>query len=199
MAFMFNGRLVRESTKQGNDEVAGQMEAAHRTALAKGEVGIRDRKLAPTLSEFCEKRFEPWIESTTARKTWLDFYRVGLRAIKAHRPLANAKLDEITSEMATEFAPSVKRAACKSARFIPRCAYCAASSGSRQNGEFWKQCRRSRCFPASDIGNGSSVLRKRLGIWPQHMSRWPRLQRCSWTRGFAPKNAIGCDGRLLPG
>lgn len=38
--FMWNGKLVRESTKQGNDKVARQMEAAHRTSLAKGEVGI---------------------------------------------------------------------------------------------------------------------------------------------------------------
>ena len=42
--FMWNGQLIRESTKQGNDKVARQMEAAHRTSLAKGEVGIRERK-----------------------------------------------------------------------------------------------------------------------------------------------------------
>lgn len=101
--FMWQGKLIRESTKQGNDKVARQMEAAHRTSLAKGEVGIRERKAAPILIEFCEKRFEPWVESTTAKKTWLDFYRVGLRAIKGCRSLANLRLDEITSERATEF------------------------------------------------------------------------------------------------
>ena len=42
--FMWHGELVRESTKQGNDDVARQMEAAHRTSLAKGEVGIREKK-----------------------------------------------------------------------------------------------------------------------------------------------------------
>ncbi len=47
--FQFNGTLVRESTRQGNDKVARQMEAAHRTSLAKGEVGIRDKKTVPTL------------------------------------------------------------------------------------------------------------------------------------------------------
>ena len=30
--FMWQGKLVRESTKQGNDKVARQMEAAHRTS-----------------------------------------------------------------------------------------------------------------------------------------------------------------------
>ena len=54
--------------------------------------------------EFCEKRFEPWIKTTTAQKTWLDFYRVGLRAIKAYRPVASLRLDEISSETAAAFA-----------------------------------------------------------------------------------------------
>ena len=102
--FVWQGRLVRESTKQGNDKVARQMEAAHRTSLAKGEVGIREKEPTPTLGEFCEKRFEPWVKSTTAEKTWLDFYRVGLRAIKGYRPLSGRKLDEITTENVAEFA-----------------------------------------------------------------------------------------------
>ena len=45
--FMWQGRMVRESTKQGNDKVARQMEAAHRTSLAKGEVGIREKRPVP--------------------------------------------------------------------------------------------------------------------------------------------------------
>jgi len=55
--FMWNGELIREPTKQGSDKVARQIEAAHRTSLAKGEVGIRDqppnksdRKLTNSLS-----------------------------------------------------------------------------------------------------------------------------------------------------
>jgi len=115
---MWHGKLIRESTKQGNDKVARQMEAAHRTSLAKGEVGIREKKPAPRLSEFCEKRFEPWVKSTTSPKTWLDFYRVGLRAIKDYRSLANLKIDEVTSENAAEFARigGPKKAGLKSAQ-----------------------------------------------------------------------------------
>jgi integrase len=101
---MWQGRMVRESTKQGNDKVARQMEAAHRTSLAKGEVGIRDKKPVPTLAEFCKKRFEPWGESTATRKTWRDFYRVGLLAIKGYAPLANLTLDAIGSEKIADFA-----------------------------------------------------------------------------------------------
>jgi hypothetical protein len=54
--FTWNGELVRESTKQGNDKVARQMEAAHWTSLAKGEVGIREKRPVPTLEEFCDTR-----------------------------------------------------------------------------------------------------------------------------------------------
>jgi integrase len=102
--FMWQGRMVRESTKQGNDKVARQMEAAHRTSLAKGEVGIRDKKLAPTLAEFGEKRFASWAKSATCQKTWLDYYRPGLRTISNYKPIASLRLDEITSERASDFA-----------------------------------------------------------------------------------------------
>src|SRR5205814_371388 len=101
---MWNGTMVRESTKQGNDKVARQMEAAHRTSLAKGEVGIRQKTRSPGLLEFCSERFEPWIKSTTAKKTWLDFYRVGLRAIAGYRPLATLQIDQVTAETANAFA-----------------------------------------------------------------------------------------------
>jgi integrase len=102
--FMWKGELVRESTKQGNDKVARQMEAAHRTSLAKGEVGLREKRSAPTLGEFCRKRFAPWVESTSSLKTWRDFYRVGLLAIQEYSALANLRLDAITTERIADFA-----------------------------------------------------------------------------------------------
>ncbi len=104
---MWQGRLVRESTKQKNDKVARQMEAAHRTSLAKGEVGIREKKPSSTLAEFIELRFEPWAKATfekSSPKTWFDWYRVGLRALKAYAPLANCRLEEITGEKLADFA-----------------------------------------------------------------------------------------------
>lgn len=104
--FMWSGKLVRESTKQGNDKIARNMESAHRTSLAKGEVGIREPKVIPTLKDFCTDRMEPWAKSTfekTIRKSWL-WYRTGIRALTKHRPLADARLDGITGELASEFA-----------------------------------------------------------------------------------------------
>ena len=102
--FMWKGDLVRESTKQGNDKVARQMEAAHRTSLAKGEVGIREKKTVPTLADFISQRFEPWAEASTSPKTWIDYYRPGIRTIKTYKTLTNLRLDEITSEKAADFA-----------------------------------------------------------------------------------------------
>lgn len=104
--FMWQGHLVRESTKQRNDKVARQMESAHRTSLAKGEVGIREPKTVPTLKEFCTGRIEPWAKSTfesTCPKNW-TWYRTGIRALTAYKPLADARLDQITSELASDFA-----------------------------------------------------------------------------------------------
>ena len=105
--FMWQGKLIRESTKEGNDKVARQMESAHRTSFAKGEVGLRDRKPTPTLAQFIDNRFEPWAKARFEKaspKTWLDWYRVGLRAIKDYKPLADSKLNEITSETLADFA-----------------------------------------------------------------------------------------------
>ena len=44
-SFVYGGERVQESTKQGSKRVAEQMQAAHRTSLAKGEVGIRDQAI----------------------------------------------------------------------------------------------------------------------------------------------------------
>jgi integrase len=98
--FVFNGQHVQESTKQGNPRVARQIEAAHRTALAKGEVGIRERKPAPTLRDFCTERIEPYAKP---RKSWI-WYRAGIRALLKHAALANAPLDKIRGEQAGGFA-----------------------------------------------------------------------------------------------
>ena len=81
------------------------MEAAHRASLAKGEVGIREKKIAPTLSAFCGLRLEPWAKSgfeKSAPNNWL-WYRAGIRSLLGYKPLA-AKLDAIGNELAAEFA-----------------------------------------------------------------------------------------------
>jgi integrase len=109
--FMWQGRMVRESTKQRNDKVARQMEAAHRTSLAKGEVGIRDKKVIPTVKSFCIERVEPWAKSTfehASPKTWL-WYRFAIESLKKSKTLANLKLNEIGPELVAEYASERER------------------------------------------------------------------------------------------
>ncbi|MGO9517135.1 MAG: tyrosine-type recombinase/integrase [Candidatus Korobacteraceae bacterium] len=97
--FVWQGESIRESTKQGNDKVARQMEAAHRTSLVKGEVGIRERKQVPTLGTFAGSQFMPWAQATFAAKpkTWL-WYRNGVRRLLAGREVAECNLDQIAGE-----------------------------------------------------------------------------------------------------
>jgi integrase len=98
--FNWNGETIRESTKQTNKRVAEQMEAAHRTALAKGEVGIRERKVVPTLKEFADRDFLPFVRSTFAAKPkTLAFYENGVGRLLDFDPLARARLDGITNEV----------------------------------------------------------------------------------------------------
>ena len=105
--FLFNGEHIQASTKQGNPRTARQIEAAHRTALAKGEVGIAKKKPVPTLAEFIEDRFTPWARATfeqASPKTWTGWYRTQLTNISSYRPLVSRKLDSITSEHAADYA-----------------------------------------------------------------------------------------------
>ena len=97
--FNWNGEPIRESTKQTNKRVAEQMEATHKTSLAKGGVGLRDRKPAPTLREFAERDFLPFARSTfAAKKKTLKYYEYGVKSLLAFDQLADARLDTITGE-----------------------------------------------------------------------------------------------------
>ncbi len=105
--FLFNGEHVQKSTKQGNPRTARQMEAAYKTALAKGEVGITERKPIPTLADSIENRFTPWARATfeqASPKTWTGWYRTQLTNISGYGPLVSRKLDSITSEHAADYA-----------------------------------------------------------------------------------------------
>ena len=104
--FTFNGLTVRQSTRQGNDKVARQMEAAHRTSLAKGEVGLREKKVPPTLGEFCANRLEIWAKATFATTVPKNFawFHDNIRVINKTSRLAGLRLNAITNESVSEFA-----------------------------------------------------------------------------------------------
>ena len=97
--FRFNGERIQESTKQSNKRVAEQIEAAHRTSLAKGEVGIRERKPVPTLKNFAP-RFREAIETRCAEKPrTVAFYKEKLTRLLEYDPLASARLDVIDESL----------------------------------------------------------------------------------------------------
>ena len=88
--FTWHGELIRRSTKQTNKRVAEQMEAAHKTSLAKGEVGIRERKLIPTLADFAKKDFLPFVQSAFAEKVKTrKYYEYGAASLLSFEALAD--------------------------------------------------------------------------------------------------------------
>ena len=93
-----------------NDRVARNMESAHRTSLAKGEVGIREKPQAPTLADFLNNTLLPWAETTfgTTTPNGLKWYRNECEILCGYEPLAKTKLDEITGELVNQFATSRK-------------------------------------------------------------------------------------------
>lgn len=99
--FWWEGRHVQRSTKQGNPRVARQMEAAHRTALAKAEVGIYEQKKVPGFGD-AMRDFLTWSKTehaahprTTAR------YTTSSAALL--RYFGNTKLDAIAPDVVEQF------------------------------------------------------------------------------------------------
>ena len=98
--FQWNGKLIRESAKTGNDKVARKIEAGHRTRLAEGLVDIREKKPVSTFAQFCKDRIEPYAKP---RSSWI-WYRAGMRALQKYAPLSGMPLGEIRGEHAAGFA-----------------------------------------------------------------------------------------------
>ena len=102
--FMWNGELIRESTKQGNDRKARNMESAHRTALANGLVGIREKKPVSTLSDFLKDDFQPFVKTKHAVKpSTVEYYLDGVKMIQ-RCDWSSLSLDKITDQHAQHFA-----------------------------------------------------------------------------------------------
>jgi integrase len=67
-------------------------------------VGIRERKPVPTLKEFAEHDFLPFVRSTfTAKVKTQKYYEYGVKALLSFEKLANVRLDSITTEAVGAF------------------------------------------------------------------------------------------------
>jgi hypothetical protein len=103
--FTWRGGPIRESTKQTNKRVAEQIEAAHKTSLAKGEVGIRDRKPAATIRQFAKADFLPFCRATFAAKAkTLGYYENGTARLLEYSAVADESLDTITNDKIAGYA-----------------------------------------------------------------------------------------------
>lgn len=101
--FIFNCEHIQASTKQGNPRTARQMEAAHKTALAKGEVGIRERKPAPTLKDFAQRFIDAIQVRSASKPRTIEFYAQQLARLLDFAPLASARLDSIDESLIESF------------------------------------------------------------------------------------------------
>ena len=111
--FLWNGEHIQKSTRQGNARVARNIEAAHRTRLAKGEVGIVERPPAPALKEFAQ-RFTDSIKVRCAEKPpTIAFYAEKLAHLLKFEPLANARLDRIDEALIESYVQERSKASGK--------------------------------------------------------------------------------------
>ena len=102
--FTFRSEQIRQSTRQSNKRIAQQIEAAHKTALAKGEVGIRERKPVPMLAEFAKRDFLPFVRSTFREKVKTRlYYEDGAKRLLEDERMTRERLDKITTERISSY------------------------------------------------------------------------------------------------
>jgi hypothetical protein len=92
--FCFGGKRYRRSTGVANQRVAWEIKRAYRTALAKGEVGITERKSIPTFRAVIDG-FPNWAAEMHKKSTPLRYKTSSIALLRHFRDTA---LDRITPE-----------------------------------------------------------------------------------------------------
>jgi integrase len=101
--FRFNGERIQRSTKQGNKNIARDIESAFRTKLAKGEVGIEERSPVPSLSGFKDRFLDEIRIRRADHPETIQFYGCKYSGLLRYTPLAQAKLDRIDESLISAF------------------------------------------------------------------------------------------------
>lgn len=101
--FMWQGEVIRESTKQRNRKVARNQESAHRTRLANGEVGIREKRPSLLLKDFLENDFIASPFRKGGKPMSLRYYKQGSAMLTQSKALEGLRLPEITDQHARQF------------------------------------------------------------------------------------------------
>jgi len=101
--FIFKGKRVQQSTHQSDRRVARQLEAAFRTVLAKGEMGIVERKRPPRLKDFAQPFMQEIAVQCAPKPRTISFYREKLARLLEFEPLSGAALDMIDEALIAKF------------------------------------------------------------------------------------------------
>jgi integrase len=104
--FVFDSRRIQASTRQRNQRVAREIEAAHRTALAKGEVGLVKRKNPPPFRELAQ-RFLSHVEARHENKPQtIVFYASKLNRLMKFPAIASSRIDAIDEGVIEQYVVS---------------------------------------------------------------------------------------------
>jgi integrase len=96
--FMWQGKVIRKSTRCTSAKDARTVEGTIRSQLAKGNFGILEAKPRLTLAELLKGDFLPFVETEFQTKPNSgDYYRYGVRNLQSS-DLAGLRLDEITGQ-----------------------------------------------------------------------------------------------------
>ena len=99
--FVYGGRRYRKSANVGNQRAAREIEAAFKTALAKGDVGITERKPVPGLRTSMEDFLKWSMEEHTAHpRTHVRYKTSSVALLKFY---GDTPLDKITPEEVERF------------------------------------------------------------------------------------------------
>lgn len=102
-SFWYKGQRIQQSTRQGNPNVARDIESAYRTKLAKGEVGLEEREKIPSLSGFKERFLDEIRVRRADHPDTIQFYECKYDGLLRFKPLAQARLDHIDSKLIAQF------------------------------------------------------------------------------------------------
>src|SRR6266571_3649437 len=101
--FMWQGRMIRKSTRCTSAKDARAVEGKIRSELARGNFGILEAKPRLTLGEFLNRDLLPFVETQFETKpNTRDYYRYGVRNLQ-ESDLAGLRLDQITSQHVTGY------------------------------------------------------------------------------------------------
>ncbi len=101
--FKRHGVVVRVNTKQGDKQTAIELEADHRTKIARGDAGFHDPLSTPTLKVFQSQFLDAIKARSAAKPRTVEYYTDRVKSLLSFPPLATARLDRIDAALIEKF------------------------------------------------------------------------------------------------